>query len=77
MSKLRLMQTGHGDKELVTWSSDDAVGIMEARQVFSRHLEMGHMAFRLFPDRPGTSEIIKELIGDEDEVLLVPPIQGG
>jgi hypothetical protein len=77
MAKIRLMARGHGDLELAEWTKGDDISLTQARSTFNEQMTSGRMAFQLFTDRPGVQELIKELTGDEDEVLIVPAVMGG
>lgn len=75
MAKLRLMKTGHGDIELAEWTQDDDISIVNAKSAFAREMTPGRMAFRIFSDR--TTELIKEMMTGDEDVLIVPAIRGG
>src|SRR4051794_3463790 len=70
---IRLDDTGH--TTLAEWSAADPAALEAAAGALSEHLERGMIASANRPD--GTAEVVRELPGDAELVVLRRPIAGG
>lgn len=69
-----LDRTGHLS---VTWSADNAEEVRAARATFTEMTGKGYSAFEVGENGKGRGERIRSFDANIEEMVLVPPVQGG
>jgi hypothetical protein len=70
---IRMDRTGH--TTLAEWTAGDEDALARAREAFTAERERGLIASASATD--GTAEVIRDLVGDAELVIMRRPIAGG
>lgn len=74
MGEMRVM--GRKGDTKISWNPDNRTEVDEARKAFNAYKDKGFAAFKV-SKRGAKGEQVRDFCPDAEEILFVPPIQGG
>ena len=74
MSQGTLRTLGRKGDEVVTWDTEVEEAVKEAERIFEEKTDLGYAAFQV---ENKVGERIKLFYKEAEEIMLIPPMQGG